>query len=75
MYLINVLVYKIIVYKDNRIVVILNTGGDEGPTELESTVRLLVGSDRHFINILNTMNLDDFEFELYRIQRHRNPRK
>lgn len=47
MYLINVLVYKIIVYKDDRIVVILNTGGDEGPTELESTVRLLVGSDHH----------------------------
>lgn len=46
-YLINVFVYKIIVYKDGRIVVILNTGGDEGPTKLESMVRALVGQDHH----------------------------
>lgn len=46
-YLINVFLYKIIVYKDGRIVAMLNTTGDEGPTKLESMISALVGHDRH----------------------------
>ena len=50
-YLINVFLYKIIVYKDGRIVAMLNTTGDEGPTKLESMVRALVGQDHHIYTI------------------------
>ena len=44
-YLINVMVYKIVIYKNGNFKVILNIGGDDDPDKLESTVQLLIGQD------------------------------
>ena len=58
-YLINVLVYKIILYKDDTIRIILNTVADGNPEELEATVQLLASSDHHLAEILNCLNIPD----------------
>ena len=55
-FLLNYLVYKILVYKNNKIKILLNIGGDDDPMQLESMVRELVGSDHQFVNILKCLN-------------------
>ena len=57
-YLINTLVYKIIVYKDDRIRIILNVGGDDDPTILDSSVQVLMDSDHQILRIINILNRD-----------------
>ena len=67
-YLVNVLIFKVIIFEDNRIRIILNTSGED-PVKLEASVQVLMDSDHQFVTIMNSLHLEDFEFELCRIQR------
>ena len=64
-FLVEMFIDTIYLYKDKTMRILLNFGG----TESYKSVRLESRLGHHCINILNTIDLSDTEFELYRIQR------
>ena len=66
-YLINAFVDSIYLYKDRTMRILFNFTGSDG--SYYKTVSMESREAHHCINILNTIDLSDTEFELYRIQR------